>query len=359
MIVHFFPYEKFTLNYIAFINDNFNLKEHYFILHGSYDLVEINVNNFENVIDYEENEKEAITLLDSADAIIIHSLFINKKPIIMFNKHSSWLSKAGWVVWGGDLHSFIGKHNSIKSKGKYFLLKRIIKKLKAIIVLASGDYDLLANHMKIIGKRFTGVYGNGNMLKLLSKIEKDNEKKEKIFKEERITRILVGNSATETNYHKEVFSLLEKYKEEPIRIIVPLSYGDKEYGNEIVNLGFSLFGDKFEPLLDFMEYEAYLRLLSTIDVAIFNNNRQQALGNIRALAYFKTKLYMRLDTSMGKEFDRDFRIRPVSEIVDLNFNEFKHFSSNDGEYNKLAAMKVYDETAAKKQWKEIFDYLSK
>lgn len=359
MIVHFFPYEKFTLNYISFINNNFNLKEHYFILHGSYDLVEINVNNFENVIDYEDNQKKAIQLLDDADAIIIHSLFIDNKFIIMFNKHSSWLPKAGWVVWGGDLHSFIGQHKSIKSKGKYFLLKRMIKKLKVIIVLASGDYDILADYMKINGKRFTAVYGNGNALRLLKKIEESNKKNITIFEKEKTIKILIGNSATETNHHREVFKILEKYKEEPIRIIVPLSYGDKEYGNEIVKLGFSLFGDKFEPLLDFMEYEAYLRLLSTIDVAIFNNNRQQALGNIRALAYFKTKLYMRLDTSMGKEFDRDFRIRPVSEIVDLNFNEFKHFSSNDGEYNKLAAMKVYDETAAKKQWKEIFDYLSK
>ena len=61
------------------------------------------------------------------------------------------------------------------------------------------------------------------MLNLISRIKKSPPKDEK-----QIINILIGNSATETNNHIEVLDLLSKFKNEDIKIYVPLSYGDME-----------------------------------------------------------------------------------------------------------------------------------
>ena len=61
-------------------------------------------------------------------------------------------------------------------------------------------------------------------------------------------KILLGNSATESNQHKEAFELLEKYKNKNIKIYVPLSYGPEKYADEIEQLGMHIFGEKFIPM---------------------------------------------------------------------------------------------------------------
>jgi len=63
--------------------------------------------------------------------------------------------------------------------------------------------------------------------------------------------ILVGNSATATNNHCEVFELLARTPAaRDRRVIVPLSYGDPWYRDAILAQGRALFGDRFVPLVD-------------------------------------------------------------------------------------------------------------
>lgn len=50
--------------------------------------------------------------------------------------------------------------------------------------------------------------------------------------------ILVGNSATPTNNHIEIFRILSRLRlPESSKIVVPLSYGDVHYREKIVELG--------------------------------------------------------------------------------------------------------------------------
>src|SRR5690554_997666 len=104
--------------------------------------------------------------------------------------------------------------------------------------------------------------------------------------------ILIGNSARETNNHLEVFQLLESLSIEGRKLIVPLSYGEPEYRDVIIETGNNLFGQDFCPLVDFMPLHEYNTLLEQCGIVIMNHYRQQALGNILTMLWMGAKVYL-------------------------------------------------------------------
>lgn len=105
--------------------------------------------------------------------------------------------------------------------------------------------------------------------------------------------ILIGNSGTPTLNHIDVFYKINQTAiAASSKIVVPLSYGLNEYIDAVKTMGAELFGDSFYPLEDFIPLVEYNKVLREIDVAIFYNYRQQALGNIVALLYMGAKVYL-------------------------------------------------------------------
>ncbi|MBN2485927.1 MAG: TDP-N-acetylfucosamine:lipid II N-acetylfucosaminyltransferase [Bacteroidales bacterium] len=104
--------------------------------------------------------------------------------------------------------------------------------------------------------------------------------------------ILVGNSYTYTNNHPDVFYQLKNLNISNV-IIVPLSYGlNPSEHPELIDLGKSMFGDRFQPVLDFVSFEAYNAMLKKSKVAIFNHIRQQAVGNILIMLWQGSKVFL-------------------------------------------------------------------
>lgn len=125
--------------------------------------------------------------------------------------------------------------------------------------------------------------------------------------------ILVGNSAAPTNNHLEVFSLIERLDLRNVPYIVcPLSYGDEWYREKIIRAGERMFGDRFRPFTEFMDFESYLAMLGTIGVAFMNHRRQQALGNINLLLRLGRRVYMNADSLAFQEFkDRGYFVEEI------------------------------------------------
>lgn len=92
--------------------------------------------------------------------------------------------------------------------------------------------------------------------------------------------ILVGNSATYTNNHLEVFEKLRHLDLDGRKIYCPLSYGQTDYADEVAARGKALFGEKFVPLRDFMPLVEYNELIATCGIMIMNHERTQAAGNV-------------------------------------------------------------------------------
>ncbi|MCH2556034.1 MAG: TDP-N-acetylfucosamine:lipid II N-acetylfucosaminyltransferase [Alcanivorax sp.] len=105
--------------------------------------------------------------------------------------------------------------------------------------------------------------------------------------------ILIGNSATPTNNHSDVFELMNAHLDDKnVEIIVPLSYGDERYREIIVEEGRRYFGKKFKPLIDFLEFSDYIDIISTCSVVVMNHKRQQAGANIASALYMGARVFL-------------------------------------------------------------------
>jgi hypothetical protein len=105
--------------------------------------------------------------------------------------------------------------------------------------------------------------------------------------------LLVGNSATPTNNHLEVFELIRRRIDLAGRqVVVPLSYGDPNYRRHVLQAGAEAFGAAFVPLVDYMPREDYIRTLASCGFALMNHVRQQALGNLYISALLGARLFL-------------------------------------------------------------------
>lgn len=104
--------------------------------------------------------------------------------------------------------------------------------------------------------------------------------------------ILVGNSATPTNNHIEVFKILSSIDLGDRNIMVPLSYGDADYRDAIITYGHSLFGDRFQPIVEFMPLEKYNTLIAQCSVVVMGHRRQQGGGNTVTQLYKGAKVFL-------------------------------------------------------------------
>ncbi|MDU6524114.1 MAG: TDP-N-acetylfucosamine:lipid II N-acetylfucosaminyltransferase, partial [Enterococcus sp.] len=280
MIVHLFPSQKITVDFVTLINKNFDNEEHIFYIYGneSEEKNKESLDSFSNVHYFDDrffskSWKEFYSIAKISNGIIFHSFLLTKKMIMRFQLNRNLFSKAAWFIWGGDLYD-IQRNKKLPTRIRLSLEKSLLKKFSYIITNIHGDFNKAIKDFSLSADHLCARYMDQNIFKF------DNVKKKNIKK-----KILVGNSATVSNNHIEILEKLRKFRDEDIEIHVPLSYGDKAYANQVKTIGENFFGSKFIPLMDFMDKENYNRFLETIDIAIFNNDRQQAVGNINGLLF--------------------------------------------------------------------------
>lgn len=109
--------------------------------------------------------------------------------------------------------------------------------------------------------------------------------------------ILVGNSASASNNHLEIFSALQCIDLEDRRVIVPLSYGSEAYRDQIISAGQRMLGGNFIPLIEFMPLDAYNALISKCSTVIMGHRRQQAVGNIATMLYKGARIFLEQNTT--------------------------------------------------------------
>lgn len=195
----------------------------------------------------------------------------------------------------------------------YYIINCIlIRNLKGICFLDKGQYDLACQWYKTDAKYFCAGY-RVDLNKSILEIPKDGE----------FINILIGNSATITNCHCDVLERLRFLsKIDNIRIYCPLSYGDTEYRDKLIKYAKEIYGEKFIPIINFLDYESYMKLLRKIDIGIFNLTRQQALGNLFMLFYLGAKIYMSDDITPWKMFnDLGLKLFSYQEMCDECFFE--------------------------------------
>lgn len=348
--VHIIPKEKFTKGFVEFTNDAFPDLDIWFIVYGS-----------KPAIGYVQPAEDNVLFAGRASSIIkdpvCRKLLADSQLVIL-----NWVNwrlaallcgyckKTVFLFWGGDLEQAIAcSSRSLKRLVYAFLLRHA----RGFITLIPQDR---AKAETLSSKHGTWHLG---MILGATRASVDSSKNRLCLDKQRSPRrVLVGNSATPSNNHREVFELLAAYKDEDVEFLVPLSYGDDSYRKEVLKLGNSFLGRSFHPILDFMNAETYQKLVSTVSVGVFNHRRQQGLGNITILMRTGGKVYISRDGPMWGYFKGHGEIAYATEdIKDLSFDEFLAYSGETAVFNAKATdiASIYDEGCS--LWARIYsDY---
>lgn len=350
MILHIIQYEKFTADYIQKINLLFDKKEHLFFVHG--DKTDSGIKSIEddNIVfssQYKGKAKIAralFRLMKKADKIILHSIFC---PGFLFLTLIAYVHFGGkkyfWNIWGADLYDAYRKRNqSIGLRIKEVLRRYFIRHIHAVGYI-KGDFDYLKKHYKTKATFFTASYAYE-----FSDIPSAEDGEDAV-------NILLGNSANPSCQYPEAIDMLRPYANRNIKAYCILSYptDDKAYINKIVSYGKAVLGERFIPLTGFMPYKEYMALLSNIDLAVFNNNRQQALGNIASLLYYGKRVYVN-PANACLEYFQDFgcTLYSTEELCDESIQ--KGCPSEVKKENRCAILNFFSDEAFRQRWESIF-----
>lgn len=102
-------------------------------------------------------------------------------------------------------------------------------------------------------------------------------------------------------------------------------------------------------MTDFMAFDEYLDFLSNIDVAIFNHERQQAMGNKITLLGLGKKVYMRSDITPWSTFsEKGIQVFDIENIDILQLDE------NIRQQNMVRVKEYFSQENYTKQLKNIF-----
>ena len=358
--LHIMHNEKFIAPYIEFINKNFDMNDHFFLIIDGLNYKKVLIPNYLNV-EYIETLKtknkvlkifkvivplywNLLKKISKSKKIYFHSLF-DKKVILFLFVFRKFLQKSNWIIWGGDLYCYEKRKNNFKNRIWYKIEDYVKKNIGYINTLVPEDYQIAKKYYNIKGKYKRAQYVIDNDFNFLDSLV--SEKKEEIY-------IQIGNSADPSNNHFEIIDALANFKSEKIKIFCVLSYGDKEYGKRVNEYGKKLFGNKFISIFNFMKLNEYYEYLSNIDILIFNQNRQQGLGNIFMLSYFEKKIYLRNDISSWDYLTKDLNLK-INSYDKIKEETFEEFKINDSIGNKKKILEtVFSEEYVKKIWEDNF-----
>lgn len=294
-VLHICRAEKFIPPFIDLVQASFDPDLHEFVIFGDHEKFSSEGRSGVHRVGKGLVEKTAakarlIIQLHRADRIILHGLFTRVVTQMLFLM--PWLlRKTYWAIWGNDLY---GKKDADSKPGLKNIARRfVIRHLGHLITYVPGDIKLAREWYGAGGRAHSCLMYTSNVFSEPGVGELSTG----------FVEIQVGNSADPSNNHLEVFEKLANLQTNNFRVFVPLSYGDQQHASRVISEGKKLFGDRFVALTDFLPLAQYQEFLATIDIAIFNHNRQQGLGNLISLLGMGKKVYLRRGISTASLLD--------------------------------------------------------
>lgn len=350
---------KFNGPLVKMINntpDIFNSNEHLFITPNK------NVANalhlYPNVIwDNDGTESKIINrYADSCDWILSHGLVNNPYKI-----KRKYFKKIVWRTWGGGRQRTKWNEkrplNSLVSSIKdyvYFVYYRYSFGCSPVIGIANtvDVIDLEQWRWAKNAKLFLMGYSDSSYDKILDNItiEKKRQDEPLVF--------LIGHQGNPGEHHFEFTKMILNYNKDNIRIILPLSYGNKEYIELLKEKLKNLNDERIHVLDNLLPINEYLQLLAKVDVAIIDEKSSMALGNIAFLLRFKKKIFLNKDSIIKQAFDHEnLPYSLTSEIGTVSFEDLVRPMSYPKETSSDLIFQPY--SVRVQRYVSLFSYLDK
>jgi len=339
-ILHLFNWDKkFFLSFRELIRERFANGLHHFIVYGSIETDALPTSS--DTVIYTSLLQHVITLsvaLHKANRIILHGLF-SYHLFCIFVLQPWLLKKCYWVIWGGDLYVHKDEAKTWRGRTVELLRSICIKRVGHLVTYIRGDVDLARKWYGATGQHHECFTYPSNVYREIPEKAETHS----------TINIQIGNSADPSNSHLELLRRLMPYRDQDLTIYAPLSYGDKYYMQSVIKAGKTMFKDKFVPLTEFMPIEQYLDFLGRIDIAIFNHERQQAMGNIITLLGLGKKVFLRKDVTPWAFFvSLGVRVFNVEQI------DISPIDENDLRRNKEIVSGLFSERKLIEQLEELF-----
>ncbi len=317
-IAHVVDDEKFIDHCIAIFEHNDEIENTFFLVAPQDDYKPVHVRKIDQLIIKRRayfSSDEFHGCLKTYDCLILHCLDFKKIKICLL---APARLKIIWSGWGADYYNWITTvdeqlfqpetirflnsrpfQRGVALRALMELAKKILRPLRRRLYLNKlfddalqridyfsspipEDYDLL---LFLLGSKFRAQYIQLNYGSLKMIMPNGGNQLHG-------NHILIGNSATPTNNHLDLFKLIKTRGLNGRKIIVPLNYGDKDYALYVTSIGKKWFGEDFEPILEFLPLQEYDSIISQCSTAIMGHRRQQGVGNTIALLYRGARVYL-------------------------------------------------------------------
>lgn len=287
-----------------------------------------------------------IACIEESDYTVFHFLPNNIYFHALLSLRPRLYSKIIWRIWGADLYHW--RKEGIEG----LLLNRLRGRTrKRIGYVIAYPMDKEA-YIKQFGNRAMFIDGPNPVgydvagLEHARPLDKDD-----------CVNILLGHSAVKTLGHQEMLDRLWVYRDNNIRIHLPMNYGDPKYAKEVYDYAVTRFSpEKIHLIREKLNISDYMKLLWKCDIAIIHSDRQIAMGNITMLMYMRKKLYLK----RGSVMDRYYREQEGLQIYDSNTigdNEFDVFAYHeDSGVNRDFAIREIDENRIASAWKKTYQF---
>lgn len=337
--VHLCVLEKFIPSFVRFVEEEFGGDEHFFILTGKLtQFMPPPATNSVHLTTFFARLSHLGTLYRS-ERIFLHGLY-DAKYLYLLALQPWLLKKCCWLIWGSDLYQYLDPRDKFKQKLKEKVRAFVIRRLGYAATYIPGDHDLARQWYASGARRFDCLMYESNLYK---------PSVESVLRGGGTINILLGNSAFRRNNHIEAMERMAGFVAANVRIFAPLSYGPRDYAQEVALHGRQIFGDRFSPMLDFMDREDYDRFMETIDIAVFNNTQQQAMGNIISLLGKGKTVFLRPETSSWKLFEQLGIV-----VKDARALSTELISEEQARCNRKVISEAFSRERLRDQWKVMF-----
>lgn len=165
-------------------------------------------------------------------------------------------------------------------------------------------------------------------------------------------KILFGNSSDPTGNHIDAFDYIVKNLKCQYEVYSFLSYGEEKCREWTIAYGKKVFGDKFHPVVDYMDKDSFVKFMSEMDVVMMFHNRQQAEGNIMTSLVLGKPVFMK---PANPQFDmlKRMGVKPVYDVHEMHTIDLRDAISIAQQNREDTIKRIGDEYSMENRLKHL------